>query len=262
MCVNYHNSKKLNAKWFIAMTALILSVTLASCDLFSDSEDDEFDDGISDDIREFVDDETITLFEDSLGVPVHRGDSPQDIEAILGSGDHDSEAMQIQEEPDVDGITVVMSPYELDETLVPDDDHEDYDRFHDLYVRFSDQDMDELEISLDMKHIDHNVFEGAEGHIIGDEEGFSIFIEQEFERNGHTQVYATLFSGVATAEGIEDPYDSYIVIDDGGTDEGPPEGTGRSYYDGNELAEISEWPESRERVEVEDITGFTRFEFK
>ena len=229
-------------------TVFILTVTLASCDVSDSTGDDEPGDGISDEIREFVDDGTLTLFEDSLEVPVYRGDSPPDIEAILSSGNQGSGSMSIRQDEDLDGMTVAMSPYELDETLVPDDGHKDLDSFQDLYIRFYDQDMDENEISMDMMHADENVFEGAEGYITGDEEGFSIFVEQEFERNGHTQVYVTLFSGVATPEGIEEPHDSYIISDDGGADDGPPEGTGRSYIDANNLAEIDEWPEISEEL--------------
>ncbi len=89
-------------------TVFILTVTLASCDVSDSTGDDEPGDGISDEIREFVDDGTLTLFEDSLEVPVYRGDSPPDIEAILSSGNQGSGSMSIRQDEDLDGMTVAM----------------------------------------------------------------------------------------------------------------------------------------------------------
>lgn len=244
----------------LLLTAGIFAITFAGCGLFDD-EDDVFEDGVHEEIREFIDDETMTIIEDSLAVPVHRGDSPPDLGAILGSGvDNDERQMgpMSQTTAEIEGVTVVMSPFLRIETLVPNDPI-DEDGFLDHYIRLRDQDMDEYQINVDMMHRGHPPTTGLGGFIIGDEEEFTIFVEVTQEHDDSDDVIsARVFSGRATPEGVEDAFEALLMIDNAERDDLIDDGTGRSFKDGNGIARVTEWPlDDRERIAEDEATGST-----
>ncbi|MBP3193546.1 hypothetical protein [Natronogracilivirga saccharolytica] len=229
---------------------LLLSFFTASCGIFdSDDSDDDFEDGISVDIREFIDDQTLSILEDSLKMPIHRGDSPPDVMSVLGS-DNSGRESEIQSD-DLEGRTVVMSPMQMVETLVPGEEPGDRS-FVDTYFRMRNLDMDNLTIDIDRGQVVAETATGAGGYIIGDDMEFTIFAELEQDRDGDVVVISEVFSGEVTPDGIQDPHLAIIILDDADRDDVIPEGTGRSFDDGQQFAELTEWPEDFEVEETDE----------
>ena len=221
---------------------VLLSFIITSCGIFgSDDSDDEFEDGISTDIREFIDEQTLTLLEDSLRMPIHRGASPPDVMAVLGSDNLQQQNETLSNV--LDERTVVMSPMNMVETLVPGEEPGDRS-FVDTYFRLSNLNMDDLTIDIDRGQTVTETATGAGGYIIGDDMNFTIFAELEQDRDGDVVIISEVFSGEITPDGVKDPHLAIIVLDDADRDDVIPEGTGRSFDDGQQFAEITEWPES------------------
>lgn len=220
-----------------------LLILVSSCGIFgSDDEPDDPLSQLSPDIREFVTVEMLAVLEDSLHIPVHTGENPPDI-AMLLSG-----AQKIG--PD-DAVTnsfipaVVMRPFVLLETVVPNDRcANDRCTYNDLYVRFSNQNLADNQIDIEMRHAHQPEHGGTGAFIIGDGDQVSIFAEQVQEREEGRFVHTViLYSGIVTTGGIKDPHLGTIMVDNAGFDELIPNGTGQSHGDGNGFSEIAEWPE-------------------
>lgn len=231
---------------------VLISVSIVGCSLFNDDDDGEFEDGVHVEIREFIDDETMSIIEDSLNVTVHRGDNPPDISAIMGSGQQ-----RVSTQSDrpmagsIEGITVVMSPFIRIETLVPDDPIDD-DGFLDYYIQLYNQDMDDFAIDIDMMHPNREPRVGEGSFIIGDDNDFTVFselIQELSDEEGAEIVTTQVFSGTATSEGVEDANIALMMLDNAGLeDRFIPDGTGRSFEDGAGIARITSWPEDASKV--------------
>lgn len=217
-----------------------LSFFFVSCDILSSDDDpaDVFEDGLSPDLREMIDDEMLRTIEDSLDVPVHRGANPPDIESVL-SGAH--KVLEFE------GVTVVMQPFVLLETNVPDDDEDRL--FYNMYVKMGNQDPENYKIDVSMRHAELSGWTGmVDSEIIGDGDSFSIFGNFERERDGETIRTIHVFTGIVTEDGIEEPHLAIMMDTNPGFDDIIPNGTGRSFVDGNGFAEVAEWPEEAAKI--------------
>lgn len=216
---------------FVLPVMLGLCFMMYSCDV-SDSVVSEIEDDLSEDIRNLVDDELMSIFEDDLGVPVYRGNTPPDIVSTLSGSNKNNE-----------GPTVVMKPLTLVETLVPDDPCADGScTWYDLYIRFSDQDMENQELTVEMTLAHEPTISPTNSFISGEGNTFSIFVEQVQEFEEGTVTMISLFSGTLTADGIEDPQLAGVMIENSGVEERIPNGTGQSFKDGNDFSALDEWP--------------------
>lgn len=196
-----------------------------------------FEDGISRDVRELVGEDLLDVIENDLEIPIHRGDSPPDIVAMLSQQAQKSTFASTE-------IVILMKPLLFLNANVPGDSHDPGDQFNDFYLRFSNQDMENYTIDFDHTHPGSTPYFGAGSFIIGNGNDFSIFGSSESERQEGTILSVEIFSGTITSEGISSPYSGFIMVDNGGIDGIVPNGTGRSFEDGDELAEVSTWPES------------------
>ena len=232
--------------YYVSILALSLLVT--SCGLLgSDSEDDkaELRDGLSQEIWNIVDEQLLSTFEDSLSMTIHRGDNPPDIAgALLGNQAKAKVSANT-------GVTVVMKPFELVETIVPNDPCADCS-WYDLYIKFDEQDVENNEVTIRMRHAEAPEIVPEGGFISGDGNNFSVFIEQTQDFDGQIVELVSLFSGTVTSAGISDPQLAGVMVENSGVPGRVPNGTGRSYKDGNDLAELDEWPEvNRKIIEAE-----------
>ena len=226
---------------------LLISLMVASCGILSSDDDDDpigFEDGLSPQVRDMVDDELLAVLEDSLQVPVHRGDNPPDLEAILSGGALKGVTLE--------GVSVIMKPFIMLETVVPNDPCAGGGcTFWDLYLRMSSQDLVNYEIDIDMRHVEEPQHTGLGGYIIGEDNRFSIFAEQEQHREGEIVRSVNLFSGIVTSEGIEDPHVAIVMVDNAGFEDLIPDGSGRSFEDGNGFAELADWPEDQTPAKID-----------
>ncbi len=79
-----------NAKKYFLVFIFVLAWFCVSCSSSTEADAHLFEDGIHVDILERVGEETIDYIENELEVPIHRGDDPPDIEALVEAG-HESE---------------------------------------------------------------------------------------------------------------------------------------------------------------------------
>ncbi|MGM0458303.1 MAG: hypothetical protein ACQERO_03070 [Bacteroidota bacterium] len=231
------STRILRSAFYIASISMLVLVA-ASCGILGSDDDDsvELVDGLSPEIWEIVDEEMISMFEDSLDVPIHRGANPPDLLAAL-SGEPKKRLASGE-------ITVVMRPFVLFETLIPNDPCIDNGCFfYDLYIRLSNQDFDINEVTTTMRHLNEPEFTPQSGLISGEGDSFSIFVEQEQDYDGDIVKLVSLISGRVTSEGIENPHLAGVMVDNAGVEGKIPNGTGHSFVDGEEFAEIVDWPE-------------------
>ncbi|MFO7846114.1 MAG: hypothetical protein R6V27_06110 [Balneolaceae bacterium] len=224
------------AIYIIVISMLVL--VAASCGILGSDDDDsvELVDGLSPAIWEMVDEELISTFEDGLDVPIHRGANPPDLLAAL-SGEPKKRLASGE-------VTVVMRPFVLFKTLVPDDQCEDKGcNYSDLYIRLDALDYETHEVTTTMGNIGKPEITSTSGLISGEGDSFSIFVEEEQDYDGDILQSVSLFSGKVTSEGIEEPHLATVMIDNAGVESMIPNGTGYSFVDGEGFAEIIEWPE-------------------
>lgn len=239
------SNRILRYAFYIVSIFMLVSI-VTSCGILGgdDDDSDELVDGLSPEIWEVVDEELITTFEDSLGVNIHRGANPPDLLAALSGEPKKRLASDI--------VAVVMRPFEMYETVVPDDRcADDGCYFYNMFIRLNDQDFDNNEVTTIMRHIEEPEITPLSGLISGDGDNFSIFVEQEQDYDGDIVKMVSLISGKVTAEGIEEPRMAGVMVDNAGVEDKIPNGTGRSFEDGDGFADIVEWPE----VEAQQVMG-------
>lgn len=226
----------------------LFAFACSSTDSGSSDEPDGFEDGISEEIREFISDDQLEIIEKELEMPVHRGANPPDIVAMLSpSGKFVSSNMQ--------DITVVMEPLLLLKTNVPNDEGRfgPGTQFADSYFRFRNQNMDNYTIDFDRTSpaLD-SPYIGEGSFVIGEDNRFTVFGPLESERTDGTSISLNIFSGIITNEGISEPHYTLIMIDDGGVSGVIPNDTGRSFEDGDNLAEVTDWLEQQEKLQNQE----------
>lgn len=233
--ITFMISTRMPIQLYIYFLILGLTFTLISCDV-SGNDADEIQDDLSENIRELVDDELMSLFEDELDIPIHRGLTPPDVVSTLSGGQKNALAP-----------TIIMAPMKLIETLVPDDPCAGGGcTWYDMYIRFSDQNMDDNELTLEMTLAHEPTILPTSSFISGDGNAFTIFVEQVQEFEEGTVTMISLYSGILTADGIEEPHYAGVMIENSDVDERIPNGTGQSFRDGDGFSALAEWPHEEE----------------
>lgn len=221
---------KFSSIWILFFTVL-LTINISCGTDSNDVNDVIFKDGIHEGILETIDEEILETIENDLDMPIHRGDNPPFIDSYY------SDKMESG------GITFVMAPNIRESTTVPTDSPEGGQTHLDNYIRLGNQNPDLYTIDLDRRHIGREPFYGSGVYIIGDDDRFSVFAIQMSERPGGVAISMNIFSGVVSEKGISDPHYAFFMVDDSGAGGFIPNGTGRTFIDGDGIAEISVWPE-------------------
>jgi hypothetical protein len=217
--------KKVLFGWMMILS--VLALVLVSC-----NKDDEKDGKFSEDIQNFVSDETLEALDD-LGMVINEGLEP----------------------PDMEG-TYVASPFEMTATSIEDDNYDIGQVISDYYFRLYDQDNDDLTIKLDY----YNGGEegsGLGGFISGDGKEFSVFIEVESEYQGYEATILQVISGKMTEDGIEDLYFSNWMLDNNGNEGNVwiDEETGRVFIDSDGMSPFTDFDFKTTKSTVNSIPG-------
>lgn len=227
--------------------AAIVSVILISCKS-ENNVNVEFEDGISEPIRELLGENLLNVLENELNFPIHRGKNPPNVVARLLSS---SEA--------IGQATVIMQPTILETTNVPGDGIQPGGRFRDTLFRFNNQDNKNLTVDFDRIVLGSNPFLGDNSFIIGKGKKFSVFGKQLDIVEQDTVVSVNFLSGEIDDNGIRNAYGGIIVIDDKDIGIFIPSGTGRVFTDGDGFAELEKWPSTGEGENLSaDIVQFNK----
>lgn len=210
----------------------ILSLFLISC-TSGNNVNVEFEDGISEPIRELLGDDLLNVLENDLGLPIYRGKNPPDIESILLSSSlSEGEA------------TVRMDPTILETTNVPNDGITPGERYGVTILRFANMDGKNLTIDFDRIVLGSGSapFIGPNSYIIGKGKKFSVFGKQLDIVEQDTVVSVNFLSGIVEDDGISMARGGIIVVENHGIEVFIPNGTGRVFKDDDDFSEIDEWP--------------------
>lgn len=222
-----------------------------SCDTTNSSdsnqEETRFEDGIPAEVMDLLGEEMLEVIENDLKMPIHRGDNPPDIVAILSTTSQEKALVSA-------GRTIIMSPLILLETNVPRDvgSIEPGHEFIDEYFRFSGPDIDNYQIIVERRSVSpsdgkiYGTSSPTDFLVSGDENRFTVYGQNESVYDGKAgkSLAMRIFSGVFTEEGsISSPHYSIFMIDDGGVSDIIPSGTGRSFVDKDGIAAGTTWPE-------------------
>ena len=222
---------------YIAGVSLtIITLFFISCGTYSNDTDetDGFRDGILNEIRDLLSDDMISSIENDLGMPIHRGAYPPDLDLFYG------------EEFTAGSLTVEKAPQLLHRSTVASDqgNNEPGTAWADRTFRFSNQDMQNYTIRFETRatRSDNEPVISDRAFIIGQDNHFTIFAYVESEREEGVVKSIRIFSGILTDGGISEPYNSTFMIDNRGIRGIIPNGTGRSFVDGKGISLLAEWP--------------------
>jgi hypothetical protein len=224
----------------------------SACKSSSSSDDDLFEDGMLIDIIEILGEENLNTLENDLDVPINRGDNPPNIEAVLTS------IMMNYGEPSVMnqgvGAVFVMAPLIMKESVVPNDPVNP-GGFLDLYFRLSEQNMENYTIKMENKHPGEAQGTSVSSFIMGEDDRFTLAGEvvynMEFEGETRQVVSVQVVSGQLTEAGVVDTHFAVMMVDNAEIPDRIPNGTGRSFIDGQGLSEPAEFPEDEDENEEE-----------
>lgn len=217
------------------LAALILTTFFLSCSSNSNNVTVEFEDGISEPIRDLLGENLLNVLENDLGFPIHRGKNPPNVVArLLSSSSAIGEA------------TVIMQPTILESTNVPKDGIQPGGRFINTLFRFSNQDNKNLTVDFDRIVLGSNPFLGVNSFIIGDGKNFTVFGKQLDIIEQDTVISVNFLSGTIEDGGIRDSKGGIIVVDNHDIGIFIPSGTGRVFRDGDGFAELEKWPSTGE----------------
>lgn len=202
----------------------IFIVALTSCSSDDDmSDSDNFTDGILNDIVAIMGQENIDMVENDLEMIIHRGENP----------------------PNIDDITVLFSPTILMATNVPGDFAFPGQTFNDAYIRMHNYNSETYTIRFDRgQDSDPEPHFGEGSYIIGEGNNFTVFGPQESTYPEGTVLSMNVFSGTLTSDGIANAYYALIMLDNAGNSGLIANDTGRSFEDGDQFSEITDWPYS------------------
>lgn len=220
---------------------VLIVALLLSCNSSTDSGDDEssvqFEDGISLNIKELLGDELLYIIENDLEMPIHRGNDPPDIEAVMSSQTKTATFSAT-------GITVLMKPLLLHRTNVPSDEgvRGPGFQFADYYLRFQNQNVGDY--TIDVEDIQLGIERSfSRAFIIGADNKFTLFGPAHEVINSDTVHTVKIFSGTITNQGISSPYHALVMVDNADVGYKIPNKTGRSFTDGDNIAIVTSWPE-------------------
>ncbi|WP_234570995.1 hypothetical protein [Rhodohalobacter sp. 614A] len=231
---------------FIVFAFSLLTLSCDTTDSGNDQEEIRFKDGIPVEVMNLLGEDMLKVIENDLKMPIHRGDNPPDIVAMLSKTAQEKSSGAV-------GKTVVMSPLLLLETNVPSDagSYEPGHEFIDEYFRLS-SNPDEFLVIVERRSVspsDGKIYATsipADFMVGGEGNRFTIYGQNEtvYEDKEGTSLAMRIFSGVFTEDGaISSPHYSIFMIDDGGVEDIIPSGTGRSFMDGDGFATVTTWPE-------------------
>lgn len=196
-------------------------ISCSSDDDSTDMNSDEFTNGILNAIVEIMGQENIDMVENDLEMIIHRGENP----------------------PNIDDITVLFSPVILMATNVPSDFTFPGQTFDDAYIRLHNYNSENYTIRFDRgQDIDPEPHFGEGSYIIGEGNNFTVFGPQESTYPEGTVLSMNVFSGTLTEDGIANAYYALIMLDNAGNPGLIPNDTGRSFEDGDQFSEFTEWP--------------------
>jgi hypothetical protein len=212
----------------------ILVIALTSCSSDDDNIEQEseiFTNGILNAIVEIMGQENIDMIENELGMVIHRGENP----------------------PYMDDITVLFSPAILMVTNVPGDFATPGQTFNDAYIRMHNYNSENYTIRFDRGQLaDPEPHFGEGSYIVGEGNNFTVFGPQESSYPEGTVLSMNVFSGTLTEDGIADAFYALIMLDNAGNSGLIPNDTGRSFEDGDQFSEITEWPFDERGIAIFD----------
>lgn len=219
--ISNNNFKKATRFFTVAFFASIC-FAFVSCSSDDDSmSNDAFTDGILNMIIQIMGQENIDMVENDLEMIIHRGENP----------------------PNIDDITVLFSPAVLMATNVPGDFAFPGMTFDDAYIRMHNYNSENYTIRFDRgQDTDPEPHFGEGSFIIGEGNNFTVFGPQESIHAEGTVLSMNVFSGTLTEDGIANAYYALIMLDNAGNSGLIPNDTGRSFEDGDQFSEATEWP--------------------
>lgn len=241
--------KKMSRTFSYLYILFALALLILSCNTTNSGnnhEETHFKDGIPIEVMDLLGDDLLKVIENDLEMPIHRGDNPPDVVAMLSK-------TAKKKPPAAVSKTTVMSPLLLLRTNVPGDVglFEPGHRFIDQYFRISVQDMDDYRMRVEMRSVspsDGKIYESsfpADFLISGDGNRFTLYGQNEtvYDDRGGKSLAMRIFSGIIADGVISSPHYSSFMIDDGGVSDIIPSGTGRSFIDEDGIATGTTWPE-------------------
>lgn len=179
--------------------------------------------GLPRDFTDQVGEEPLRVVEEELGVTINRGGSPPTFPGFGGE--------------------YLASPYVMTETTVPNDFASPGTSFADQYFRFFDQNEATQEISVQLAQ-GGNIGDGIGGYISGRFNSFTVFVIVDSVRtsDGAETQSLRVFSGRLTDDGIRDYQHALVMLENNGNSGFIANDTGRSFEDGDGLAERSSFP--------------------
>ncbi len=221
---------------------LAAMLLFSGCSDSSSSDSDEFEDGVRIEILDILGEENLEILENDLEMPIHRGQNPPDLLAYYNSVALNNKNVNA-------GVSFVIQPLIMIESVVPDESR-DPDSFWDLYIQFSDQDMDDYSILFENRHVQEPTGTAIASYIIGEDDEFTIAGEVVREREEGTSRTAQVFSGQLHEDGIAITHFAFIMIDNDDIEGLIPNGTGRTFIDGSGISEFADYPEEDENAQV------------
>lgn len=217
---------------------LLLIFSLSACDIFSSSNDKDdqtsstFTDGIVNGVWDFISPQHLAVIEDDLDVPIYRGDNPPPLEDIFDASAGES-------------LTFLMKPFILVSTTVPNDQNFELPRtFNDLYLRLSNQNVNEYTINMELTHPNNPPHVGTSGYIVGENNRFTIFGPLVQQSSGYERHLVHVLSGRIGNNAMVDLNLGILMIDNGGSPGAIPNNTGRRFVDQQGVSARSNWPHS------------------
>ena len=173
-------------------------------------------DGLTEEIVNLVPESVLNEIE-SMGMPIYGGENPPDIEN-----------------------SYLASPFVLKATNIENDYSIGY-VFADYYVKFYDQDNNNLSVSMDYINGPENG-SGYGGYIVGSDNKFSAFFEVSAHLNGTDAKLVHIISGELETNGIKDLYFANFMLDNYGNTTGYwiENGDGRVIYDSDGFSPVTD----------------------
>ena len=214
------------------VVVMVIAISLVATSCKKDKDDDKQtggdvvvdDNGLTPDINNLISPEILAEIE-GMGMPIYTGGNPP---------------------KDITGV-YVSSPDICVATNVPNDYFGPGHQFADFYFNLSEQNNSQLTIVVATAQAAHTG-DGTGAYIVGEGDKFTIFCPL----NSHTAAYdhdyknVVIFSGIFTADGIQDFYHSTFMLEGGGFEWGLIEdGQGRVIYDSDGMSEHATWPSKK-----------------
>lgn len=229
------------------LPALFISamLMLSGCNIFGSDDDNDasFTNGVLDDVWDIMSPDQLNLMENTLNIPIYRGDNPPSLENAFELSPGSS-------------ITFLMRPFVMVNSTVPTDEEADIPRtFNNLYVRLADQDMSTYTIDLGLTHAGSPPLAGTSGFIIGNNNNFTIFGPLTQERESYELKIVHVLSGqIGSDDTLENLQLAIVMVDNDGDPDAIPNDSGRRFIDETQTSSRATWPHSDTNKSVKSGT--------